>query len=101
MRAMTQARAHTVAEGQHGLYHCVTRCVRRAWLCGVDPLTKVDHEQRKHMVEARIRELGNSFAVGIYAYAVMSNHLHVVMSVEPDALAEWKDDEVAERWLRL
>ena len=75
--------------------------MRRAWLCGVDPLTKVDHEQRKHMVEARIRELGNSFAVGIYAYAVMSNHLHVVMSVEPDALAEWKDDEVAERWLRL
>ena len=75
--------------------------MRRAWLCGVDPLTKVDHEQRKLMVEARIRELGSIFAVGIYAYAVMSNHLHVVVSVEPDAAAEWNDEEVAERWLRL
>ena len=83
------------------MYHCVTRCVRRAWLCGIDPLTGADHEQRKQAVEARIRQLGEIFAVGIYAYAVMSNHLHVVLAVEPEAAAHWSDDQVAERWLRL
>jgi len=80
---MTQARLHVAAPGQQGLYHCVTRCVRRAWLCGVDPLTKIDHEARRAMVEARIHELGSSFSMAIYGYAVMSNHLHVVIAVEP------------------
>lgn len=98
---MTQARSHTVAKGQQALYHCVTRCVRRAWLCGIDPLTGVDHEQRKLTIEARIKQLGEIFAVGIYAYAVMSNHLHVVLAVEPQAAAQWTDEEVADRWLRL
>ena len=45
--------------------------------------------------------MGEIFAVGIYAYAVMSNHLHVVLAVEPEAAAHWSDDQVAERWLRL
>lgn len=98
---MTQARALTVLPGQHGLYHCVTRCVRRAWLCGIDPLTGVDHAPRKAMIEARILELGSIFAVGIYAYAVMSNHLHVALSIEPDAAKRWSDSEVVERWVRL
>ena len=86
---MTQARSHIVSKGQQAMYRCVTRCVRRAWLCGIDPLTGADHEQRKQAVEARIRQLGEIFAVGIYAYAVMSNHLHVVLAVEPEAAAHW------------
>ena len=98
---MTQPRALTVLEGKHGLYHCVTRCVRRAWLCGIDPLTGVNHEARKAMIEARILELGSIFAVGIYAYAVMSNHLHVALAIEPEAAKRWSDSEVVERWVRL
>ena len=98
---MTQARAHTVSTAQQGMYHCVTRCVRRAWLCGVDPLTGKDHDARKPMIVNRIRELGEIFAVAVYAYAVMSNHLHVVLSVEPELARAWTDDEVADRWGRL
>ena len=98
---MTQARAHTVSTEQHGMYHCVTRCVRRAWLCGVDPLTGRDHNARKPMIVNRIRELGEIFAVAVYAYAVMSNHLHVVLSVEPELARAWTDDDVADRWGRL
>ena len=75
---MTLARAHTVTTDQHGMYHCVKRCVRRAWLCGIDPLTGKDHGARKPMIVNPIRELGEIFAVAVYAYAVMSNHLHVV-----------------------
>ena len=98
---MTLACAHTVSADQHGMYHCVTRCVRRAWLCGVDPLTGKDHDAREPMIVNRIRELGEIFAVAVYAYAVMSNHLRMVLSVEPEQARDWTDDEVADRWSRL
>ena len=98
---MTQARATIVLAGQHGLYHCTNRCVRRAWLCGIDPDTMQNYEHRKAKVEARIQQLGAIFAVGIYGYAVMSNHLHVVLSVEASVAANWSNEEVIERWLQL
>ncbi len=98
---MTQARHLTVAEGQQGLYHCVARCVRRAWLCGIDPITGVDYEHRKPMIASRILQLAGIFAVDVYSYAVMSNHLHVVLSIEPTAAREWSDEEVASRWVQL
>ena len=98
---MTQARHLTVAEGQQGLYHCIARCVRRAWLCGVDPITKVDYEHRKPMIAARIVQLAGIFAVDVYSYAVMSNHLHVVLSIEPTVSRDWSDEEVARRWVQL
>jgi len=101
MGAMTQARSTIVLAGQHGLYHCTNRCVRRAWLCGIDPDTQQNYEHRKAMVEARIQQLGGIFAVGIYGYAVMSNHLHVVLAVEPEVATNWTIDEVIDRWLQL
>jgi len=42
---MTQARSQIVSKGQQAIHHCVTRCVRRAWLCGIDPLTGADGER--------------------------------------------------------
>jgi hypothetical protein len=41
------------------------------------------------------------FAVLLWAYAVMSNQLHVVVQVLPEAAAQWADEEVARRWIRL
>jgi len=100
-RGMTQARALLVPARQAGHYRCVTRCVRRAWLCGHDPLTGLDHSARKEMIEARILALGKIFSIGVYSYAVMSNHLHVVLSLLPDYANQWSPEEVVERWLRL
>ena len=31
----------------------------------------------------------------------MSNHTHIVLSVDPQAVLGWTDDEVADRWLRV
>ena len=84
-----------------GTYHCVSRCVRRAFLCGKDPLTGISFEHRRAWLEARILELGQLFAVAIHAYAVMSNHLHIVLDVDPNAPAQWSDEDVACRWLAL
>lgn len=58
-------------------------------------------EHRRAWVEQRLLELVEIFAVGVYAYAVMSNHVHVVLRIDPTAAATWSDEEVALRWVRL
>ena len=98
---MTQARSLLVPPGAAGAYHCVQRCVRRAFLCGFDRLSRRSFEHRKNWIEQRLRLLGDCFAVAIHAYAVMSNHLHVVVHLDPDHAATWSDAEVAARWVRL
>jgi REP element-mobilizing transposase RayT len=52
-------------------------------------------------VEDRIHELAGIFGVAIWGYAVMSNHLHVVVQILPEVVSRWSDDEVVERWMRL
>lgn len=98
---MTQARSHLIPPGSGGTFHCVQRCVRRAFLCGVDRDTGRTFEHRKTWVEDRIHLLAECFAVAIHAYAVMSNHLHLVLQIEPAQAGRWSDSEVAERWVRL
>ena len=98
---MTSACRNLFEPGQAGAYHCVSRCVRRAWLCGLDSYTGKSFVHRKPIVEARIQKLGEIFAVGIHTYAVMSNHVHVVLSLAARAACDWPDGEVARRWLML
>ncbi|WP_440223682.1 transposase [Dokdonella sp. MW10] len=98
---MTTARHRLVDRNQSGFYHCISRCVRRAWLCGVDALSGRSFEHRRKWVEQRLLELADIFAVGLYAYAVMSNHTHVVLRVDPRTARAWSDEEVAVRWVRL
>lgn len=98
---MTSARSLLVDPDTPGFYHCISRCVRRAWLCGIDPYNGKSYEHRREWVEQRLLELAEIFAVGVYAYAVMSNHVHVVLRIDPTAAATWRDEEVAARWVRL
>ena len=71
------------------------------WALCRDTLTGKSFEHRKAIVARRILALGDILAVGIYAYTVMSNHVHVVLSVLPDRARDCADSEVAERWLAL
>jgi hypothetical protein len=98
---MTRPRSHIVPPDLPGTYHCIQRCVRRAFLCGVDPYSGRSFEHRKAWVEARIHLISECFAVAIHAYAIMSNHLHLVLAIHPDEAAKWSDDEVATRWACL
>ena len=99
--AMTTARALIAPPNTSGTYHCVQRCVRRAFLCGLDPYSGKSFEHRKDWVEARLIHLADQFAVALLGYAVMANHLHVVLRVDPNAASSWSDDEIARRWLAL
>lgn len=101
LQAMTAARSILAPKGAPGVFHCVSRCVRRAWLCGEDRDSGRSFEHRRAWVESRIGELGDIFAVAIWGFAVMSNHLHVVVELLPEIVAAWSDDEIAARWTRL
>ena len=76
-------------------YHCTSRCVRRAFLCGDQ------YEHRRAWVEDKILQLGDIFALDICAYAVMSNHYHIVLHINSSKLAHWDDYEVCRRWHKL
>jgi hypothetical protein len=55
--SMTYPRSHLVSEEKPGFYHVVSRCVRRAFLCGKDRLTGCSFEHRRSWIEDRILEL--------------------------------------------
>jgi REP element-mobilizing transposase RayT len=84
-----------------GTYHCVSRCVRRAFLCGADRLTGRNFDHRKQWIEDRLLALADIFSISVFAYAVMSNHVHLVLNVDPRAPSAWSDRFVATRWLQL
>ena len=94
-------RSQYVKEGQEGVYHCFSRCVRRAFLCGFDKLTLRDFSHRKACLVDRLRFLAAIFAIDVCAYAVMENHYHTVLRTRPDIVDLWSDREVASRWLTL
>lgn len=82
-------------------YHCVAKCVRGSFLCGYDALTKRDYTYRKKWIEDRLTFLAEVFAIKICAYAVMSNHFHVVLYVDVDQAKEWDHNEILYRWGKL
>jgi REP element-mobilizing transposase RayT len=79
-------------------YHCCSRVVRKAFLCGIDSTTGDNYEHRREWVDSRIIELATIFAIDICAYAVMSNHLHVVLKVNADKVNSWPDKAVLVQW---
>lgn len=82
-------------------YHCTSRCVRRAYLCGVDELTGRSYEHRRQWVEDRILLLAEAFTIDVCAYAVMSNHHHVVLHINSTENQRLTDMEVCQRWHSL
>ena len=98
---MTKPREELVDLEVTQWYHCVSRCVRQAWLLGKDPVSGRDYSHRRGWVEQRLRQLASVFSIGVAAYAVMSNHYHVVLYVDRDRALSWSDEEVLRRWSRI
>jgi len=100
-RAMPKPREHQISLDATPYYHCVSRCVRRAFLCGVDSVSGESYEHRRGWLEAKLLELPQIFAIQIAAYAIMSNHYHVVLHVDAVSAKVWTDEEVVLRWHQL
>ncbi|MCF6324470.1 MAG: transposase [Gammaproteobacteria bacterium] len=82
-------------------YHCVSRCVRRAFLCGSDQISGNSYEHRRQWIEDKLLELTGIFSLDICAYAIMSNHYHVVFHVDQDKAESWSQTEVIQQWHQL
>ncbi len=98
---MPLARKRQISLVDTPYYHCISRCVRRAFLCGVDKLTGKNFEHRRQWVEDRLLFLSTVFAIDICAYAIMSNHTHVVLHVDQAKAKSLTDEEVVVRWHKL
>jgi putative transposase len=98
---MPYARKSVVHPGLPGVYHCISRCVRRAWICGIDLLTQKNYEHRRAWIYERIQQLSAIFAIEVFACTVLSNHYHIVLRVNPDEAQTWSDEEVVRRWDRI
>jgi len=82
-------------------YHCINRCVRRAFLCGEDHHTGQSYEHRRGWIADKIKALASTFAIDVAAYAVMSNHYHIVLRVDQALAESWTSLEVIENWTDL
>lgn len=98
---MTLPRTVLIDPGYTPYYHCISRCVRRAFLCGKDSCTGYDFEHRRAWIEARLQRLAKIFAIDVCAYAVMSNHYHVVLHINVVDQQRWSSAEIAARWAHL
>ncbi|WP_422137580.1 transposase [Endozoicomonas sp. ALC020] len=98
---MAQARNTLIDPSSTPYYHCMARCVRQAYLCGENHLTGKNYEHRRQWVVDKLRELVSVFAIEVCAYAVMSNHYHVVLHINQSSARGWSRNEVLHRWTTL
>jgi len=98
---MAIARSYLLNDETEGTYHCISRIVRRAFLCGRDASTQRDYEHRKVWINQRLQELAGIFTIDVCGYAVMANHLRVILRNRPDLAKEASDRDIALRWWYL
>ncbi|MCO7191381.1 MULTISPECIES: transposase [unclassified Pseudoalteromonas] len=98
---MPTARKNQVSLVDTKYYHCISRCVRRAFLCGKDKFTGRSYEHRREWVEEKLLTLATVFCIDICAYAVMSNHTHIVLYVDDKKAKRLSDKAIVIRWHKL
>lgn len=98
---MATARKRQVSLADTKYYHCISRCVRRAFLCGDDTVTGKSYEHRRQWVEDKLLALAKVFCIDVCAYAVMSNHTHIVLYVDDKKAKRLSDKAILLRWHKL
>lgn len=54
---MPRARREQISLAETPYYHCISRCVRRAFLCGYDRHSCRDYEHRRAWTRKKLAEL--------------------------------------------
>lgn len=58
-------------------------------------------EHRKQWIEERLEVLAGCFAVSVCSFAVLDNHLHVLVRLDPDEVKRWSDKDVVRHWVTV
>jgi len=98
---MPTARKYQISLTDTPYYHCVSRCVRRAFLCGEDKFTGKNFDHRKQWIVDKLSQLAKIFAIDVCAFAIMSNHGHYVLRINQEKAKSWEQQEIIARWTEL
>lgn len=98
---MATARKHQINIENTPYYHCISRCVRQAFLCGDDKFSGRNYSHRRQWVVDRLSRLASVFAIDICAYSVMHTHYHLILRIDALKAKKWTTDEVIQRWSQL
>ena len=98
---MPKPRRQQIVLSETPYYHCVSRCVRRAFLCGEDKVTKKSFEHRRAWIEERLLFLSGVYTIDICSFAIMSNHSHIVVKINSETAKNLDDIEVLSRWHKI
>jgi len=98
---MTRPRSEQISIEDTPYYHIISRCVRRAFLCGFDEKSGKDYGHRRGWIENRLRLLSSLFGIDIASYVVMHNHIHIACQLCPEQIEALSDAEVVSRWRSL
>lgn len=98
---MAIARKCQISLADTKYYHCISRCVRRAFLCGEELFTGRSYEHRRVWVEDKLLALAKLFCIDVCAYAVMNNHTHIVLYVDDKKANRLNDKAIILRWHKL
>ena len=96
---MTVARNQQICVEETPYYHIVSRCVRRAFLCGEDSVSGRSFEHRRKWLVDRIKFVTSVFDIDVCSYAIMSNHFHIVLRVGDTS--EWPANRILMAWQTL
>ena len=92
---MVFSRAVTLSPGSRGTFHVITRCTRRAFLFGDG------REHRRGWLAASLADTIPHFGLDLISYAIMSNHVHLIVRLRPERVDEWSAIEVARHALSV
>jgi hypothetical protein len=59
------------------------------------------HPRFELVDEREVEALAASFGIEVISFAVMSNHLHVMLRTRPDVTTAWSPEEIVRRWREL
>ena len=89
------------APDEIAIIHCIARTNRRCFLLGDDPISGKNFDHHKLWIEERLKLQASAFGIDLLAYAILSNHMHLVLRSRPDIFEQWSDEDVARKWLIL
>ena len=91
---MPRPRKSQIAVESTPMYHCVSKYVCRAFLCGEDRYSGKSYDHRRAFLEKELLRLGEVFYLDVVVYSVMSNHYHVVLFIDLEAMKAADANEV-------